>query len=180
LANKTPRGSPLPLLRLPCAQTKEDAVAAYCLLRPLGSNCVLLLHVVRPNRRGKNQRKRAEETHGTLQRHRESVVRVNLNVALAQQTVTALEGEKEVVIPMNTAPTTYTVQVLAMDDTGAFIQYGDSLLSECHIKIDTYDRLPMTLQGTMGFFCAFSLIFAASVWAYDVKKQNAIAAQWAQ
>merc|ERR1711990_1318596 len=41
---------------------------------------------------------------------------------------TALEGEKEVVIPMNTAPTTYTVQVLAMDDTGAFIQYGDSLL----------------------------------------------------
>merc|ERR1712162_60525 len=49
---------------------------------------------------------------------------------------TALEGEKEVVIPMNTAPT--------------------------------------TLQGTMGFFCAFSLIFAASVWAYDVKKQNAI------
>lgn len=93
---------------------------------------------------------------------------------------TALEGEKEVVIPMNTAPTTYTVQVLAMDDTGAFIQYGDSLLSECHIKIDTYNRLPMTLQGTMGFFCAFSLIFAASVWAYDAKKQNAIAAQWAQ
>ena len=91
-----------------------------------------------------------------------------------------MSGEKEVVIPMNTAPTTYTVQVLAMDDTGAFIQYGDSLLSECHIKIDTYDRLPMTLQGTMGFFCAFSLIFAGAVWVYDVKKQNTIAAQWAQ
>jgi hypothetical protein len=32
----------------------------------------------------------------------------------------------------------------------------------------------------MGFFCAFSLIFAGAVWVYDVKKQNSIAAQWAQ
>jgi hypothetical protein len=32
----------------------------------------------------------------------------------------------------------------------------------------------------MGFFCAFSMIVAGTVWIFDVKKQNAIAAQWAQ
>ena len=39
---------------------------------------------------------------------------------------TALEGNKEVMIPMNTAPTTYTVQVLAMDADGAFISARDA------------------------------------------------------
>ena len=93
---------------------------------------------------------------------------------------TALSGSKEVMIPMNTAPTTYTVQVLAMGADGAFIQYGDTENVECHFEVESYDRRPMTLQGTMGFFCAFSMIVAGGVWFYDVKKQNAIAAQWAQ
>ena len=93
---------------------------------------------------------------------------------------TGLSGSKDVKIPLNTAPTTYTVQVMAIDADGAIFQYGDSLDSECHLEIDTYDRTPMTLQGTMGFFCAFSMIVAGTVWIYDVKKQNAIAAQWAQ
>ena len=66
-------------------------------MRPLSGNCVLLLHVVHPNSPGKNQRKRAEETHGTLQRHRESVVRVNRNVALAQQTVPVLDKRPGIV-----------------------------------------------------------------------------------
>ena len=93
---------------------------------------------------------------------------------------TALSDSKEVMIPINTAPTTYTVQVLAMDADGAFIQYGDTENVECHFEVESYDRRPMTLQGTMGFFCAFSMIVAGGVWFYDVKKQNAIAAQWAQ
>jgi hypothetical protein len=93
---------------------------------------------------------------------------------------TAMSGSKEVMIPMNTAPTTYTVQVLAMDADGVIFQYGDSKTTECHVEIDTYDRRPMALQGTMGFFCAFSMIVAGTVWIFDVKKQNAIAAQWAQ
>lgn len=93
---------------------------------------------------------------------------------------TALSGSTDVKIPMNTAPTTYTIQVLAIDAAGVYSAWGDSLTTECKYTIESYDKRPLSLQGTMGFFMAFSLIFAGGVWMYDVKKQNSIASQWAQ
>ena len=61
------------------------------LLRPLSGNRVLLFHVIEPHAAGDNHRKRAEEAHGALQRHRPSVVRLNLKVALDILSVPVLD-----------------------------------------------------------------------------------------
>ena len=61
------------------------------LLRPLSGNRVLLSQVIEPHAAGDNHRKRAEEAHGTLQRHRPSVVRLNLKVALDILSVPVLD-----------------------------------------------------------------------------------------
>ena len=69
---------------------RRDDEYVYLLL-PLSGNRVLLFHVIEPHAAGDNHRKRAEEAHGALQRHRPSVVRLNLKVALDILSVPVLD-----------------------------------------------------------------------------------------
>jgi len=78
-------------------------------------------------------------------------------------------------IPRNTAPAKYVVQVLNTNPTSGYTQYGES---KCAFKINTYDRLPDSLVGTMSFLIAFSLVAGTAGYMLDRKKQNAIASEY--
>jgi hypothetical protein len=45
--------------------------------------------------------------------------------------------------------------------------------------VETYDRLPTALVGTMSFFIAFSIVSGLAGYMIDAKRQNAAAAQYA-
>jgi len=78
-------------------------------------------------------------------------------------------------VELNIAPATYTIQVLSKDSTGGYTSYANDA---CAFKVETYDRLPSNLVGTMSFFIAFSIIVATAGTWYDYKKQTAAAAAW--
>ena len=46
----------------------------------------------------------------------------------------------------------------------------------CAFKVESYERLPTNLVGTMSFFIAFSIVVATAGTWYDYKKQSAAAA----
>jgi hypothetical protein len=78
-------------------------------------------------------------------------------------------------VELNIAPAMYTIQVLSKDSTGGYTSYANDA---CAFTVDTYERLPTNLVGTMSFFIAFSIIVATAGTWYDYKKQNAAAAAW--
>ena len=78
-------------------------------------------------------------------------------------------------VELNIAPAKYTIQVLSKDSTGGYTSYANDA---CAFTVDTYDRLPSNLVGTMSFFIAFSIIVATAGTWYDYKKQTAAAAAW--
>jgi hypothetical protein len=82
----------------------------------------------------------------------------------------------DIPIPRNIAPSRYTVQVLNKDATNGYTQWGQST---CSFAVDTYDRLPSSLVGTMSFLIAFSIIAGTAGYMFDRKKQNAAAAAFA-
>jgi hypothetical protein len=84
-------------------------------------------------------------------------------------------GNVDIPIPMNIAPAKYFIQVL-QTSSNTYERYGDD---SCSFEIETYERLPQSLVGTMSFFIAFSIIVATAGTMYDYKKQNAAAAQYA-
>ena len=98
------------------------------------------------------------------------------------------EANVTVDLPINTAQSTYFVQVLSKsDDTyTAFANsmddanYNTANTPDCSFTVSTYESQPTKLQGTMAFFCSFSVVVATVMFAYDRKKQNAIAEAWAQ
>ena len=98
--------------------------------------------------------------------------------AVEKANIAVGETGSQVTIPveLNIAPTTYTIQVLRKDSTGGYTAYKNDA---CVFKIESYERLPTNLVGTMSFFIAFSIIVATAGTWYDYKKQNAAAAAWA-
>ena len=83
----------------------------------------------------------------------------------------AASGSMEVPLPMNTAPSTYSVQVLSKDSTGKYLQYGDSVDTSCKITTTIYNNMPDTLKGTQAFFCVFSIVVLIVAYTYDRSKQ---------
>ena len=81
------------------------------------------------------------------------------------------EGQENIDIPMNTAPSTYTVQVLSKDAAGEYLQYGDSKTDECIITTEIYNNMPSTLIGTQAFFAVFSIVVLIAAYTYDSAKQ---------
>ena len=98
--------------------------------------------------------------------------------AVEKDNIAVGETGSSVTIPveLNIAPTTYTIQVLRKDSTGGYTAYKNDA---CVFKIESYERLPTNLVGTMSFFIAFSIIVATAGTWYDYKKQTAAAAAWA-
>ena len=84
----------------------------------------------------------------------------------------------EIEVPGNTAPSHYSIQVLQADADGGFTQWGSSG-ADCMFTVETYDRLPTALVGTMSFFIAFSIVSGLAGYMIDAKRQNAAAAQYA-
>jgi len=81
-----------------------------------------------------------------------------------------------ITMPLNTAPNNYYIQVVEKSAANGYLRYGNSA---CTFTVDTYERTPQGLVGTMSFFIAFSVIVStAGIW-YDHKKQNAAAAAYA-
>ena len=82
----------------------------------------------------------------------------------------------DITMPLNTAPNNYYIQVVEKSAANGYLRYGNSA---CTFTVDTYERTPQGLVGTMSFFIAFSVIVStAGIW-YDHKKQNAAAAAYA-
>ena len=98
--------------------------------------------------------------------------------AVEKANIAVGETGSQVTIPveLNIAPTTYTIQVLRKDSTGGYTAYKNDA---CVFKIESYERLPTNLVGTMSFFIAFSIVVATAGTWYDYKKQSAAAAAWA-
>ena len=98
--------------------------------------------------------------------------------AVEKDNIAVGETGSSVTIPveLNIAPTTYTIQVLSKDSTGGYTAYANDL---CEFKVESYERLPTNLVGTMSFFIAFSIVVATAGTWYDYKKQSAAAAAWA-
>ena len=98
--------------------------------------------------------------------------------AVEKANIAVGETGSSVTIPveLNIAPTTYTIQVLSKDSTGGYTAYANDV---CEFKVESYERLPTNLVGTMSFFIAFSIVVATAGTWYDYKKQSAAAAAWA-
>ena len=98
--------------------------------------------------------------------------------AVEKANIAVGETGSSVTIPveLNIAPTTYTIQILSKDSTGGYTAYGNDA---CAFKVESYERLPTNLVGTMSFFIAFSIVVATAGTWYDYKKQSAAAAAWA-
>ena len=81
------------------------------------------------------------------------------------------QGQENIDIPMNTAPSTYTVQVLSKDAAGEYLQYGDSKTGGCIITTEIYNNMPSALIGTQAFFAVFSIVVLIAAYTYDSAKQ---------
>lgn len=81
-------------------------------------------------------------------------------------------GTETIELPMNTAPSIYSVQVLSKKD-GTYEQWGDSkeytqTSDKCaHITTAIYENQPSALVGTQAFFTVFSIIVLVVSYAYD-------------
>ena len=97
--------------------------------------------------------------------------------AVEKANIAVGETGSSVTIPveLNIAPTTYTIQILSKDSTGGYTSYANDA---CAFKVESYERLPTNLVGTMSFFIAFSIVVATAGTWYDYKKQSAAAAAW--
>lgn len=83
----------------------------------------------------------------------------------------ATSGSLSIPLPVNTAPSTYTVQVFSQDAGGAYQEWGDSLDTSCKITTRIYDNQPDSLKGTQGFFTVFSIVVLVVAYGYDRSKQ---------
>lgn len=79
-------------------------------------------------------------------------------------------------LPVNTAPSEYTIQVLSKDAGGGYSQYQDSKnninANSCSIKTEIYNNLPTNLVGVQAFFTVFSIVVLVAAYTYD-KAKNA-------
>eukprot|EP00740_Mantoniella_antarctica_P004821 CAMPEP_0181358820 /NCGR_PEP_ID=MMETSP1106-20121128/5737_1 /TAXON_ID=81844 /ORGANISM="Mantoniella antarctica, Strain SL-175" /LENGTH=200 /DNA_ID=CAMNT_0023471853 /DNA_START=68 /DNA_END=670 /DNA_ORIENTATION=- len=80
-------------------------------------------------------------------------------------------GELEIEVPMNTAASTYTIQMLSQNAAGNYLEWGDSVKTSCKITTTSYDNQPASLQGVQAFFCVFSILVLVVAYTYDRSKQ---------
>lgn len=84
-------------------------------------------------------------------------------------------GSELIELPMNTAPSTYSVQVLSQAG-GTYKQWGDSktytqTADKCaHVTTAIYENQPSTLVGTQAFFTVFSIVVLIVSYTYDRSK----------
>ena len=84
-------------------------------------------------------------------------------------------GSELIELPMNTAPSTYSVQVLSQAG-GTYKQWGDSktytqTADKCaHVTTAIYENQPSTLVGTQAFFTVFSIVVLIVSYCYDRSK----------
>lgn len=90
---------------------------------------------------------------------------------LKQDVPFATAGSVSIPLPVNTAKSTYTVQVLSQDASGAYQEWGDSLDTSCVITTRSYDNIPDSLKGTQAFFTVFSIVILIVAYSYDRSKQ---------
>ena len=83
------------------------------------------------------------------------------------------DGSTTIEIPTNTPPSTYYVQVLGLDSTGAYVSYANSDQSSCKITVKSYDRTPANLVGVQAFFTVFSIAALIGTYIFDLKRQEA-------
>ena len=94
----------------------------------------------------------------------------------AKQLAKGLElspAEYKFKIPMNTATSTYYVQVLLTTpgQADAYEQWGDSQTSSCEFKVKSYDNMPTNMKGTFAFFTVASFVVCVVAYLYDKSKQ---------
>ena len=84
-------------------------------------------------------------------------------------------GSVSVELPVNVAPSEYTIMVYSKDADGAFTQWQDSKenAASCPIKTKIYNNLPTSLVGVQAFFTVFSILVLAGSYTYDRAKQQA-------
>ena len=82
-------------------------------------------------------------------------------------------GSVSVELPVNIAPSEYTVMVYSKDADGAFTQWQDSKnnAASCPIKTKIYNNLPTSLVGVQAFFTVFSILVLVGSYTYDRAKQ---------
>ena len=86
-------------------------------------------------------------------------------------------GSVEIEVPRNIAPAKYSIQVLESTAADGYTTYGHD--ETCSFTVDTYDRRPQALVGTMSFFIAFSIVAGTAGYMIDNKRQSAAAAAYA-
>lgn len=87
-------------------------------------------------------------------------------------------GSVEIKVPRNIAPAKYSIQVLESTAADGFTTYGETA-DACAFTVDTYDRRPQALVGTMSFFIAFSIVAGTAGYMVDAKRQSAAASAYA-
>ena len=82
-------------------------------------------------------------------------------------------GSVSVDLPVNIAPSEYTVMVYSKDADGAFTQWQDSKENDdsCAIKTKIYNNMPTSLVGVQAFFTVFSILVLGGSYTYDRYKQ---------
>ena len=90
-------------------------------------------------------------------------------------TTTAADGSGSVAVelPVNVAPSEYTIMVYSKDADGAFTQWQDSKnnAASCAIKTKIYNNMPTSLVGVQAFFTVFSILVLVGSYTYDRAKQ---------
>jgi hypothetical protein len=86
-------------------------------------------------------------------------------------------GSVEIEIPRNIAPAKYSIQVLESTAADGYTAWGHD--ETCSFTVDTYDRRPQALVGTMSFFIAFSIVAGTAGYMVDAKRQSAAASAYA-
>ena len=87
-------------------------------------------------------------------------------------------GSVEIEIPRNIAPAKYSIQVLESTAADGYTAWGQTT-DACAFTVDTYDRRPQALVGTMSFFIAFSIVAGTAGYMVDAKRQTAAASAYA-
>jgi len=98
--------------------------------------------------------------------------------AALQTGIDPSDGSVEIKLPRNIAPAKYSIQVLESTAADGYTTYGQTA-DACAFTVDTYDRRPQALVGTMSFFIAFSIVAGTAGYMVDSKRQSAAAAAYA-
>eukprot|EP00227_Mantoniella_beaufortii_P015852 CAMPEP_0197588632 /NCGR_PEP_ID=MMETSP1326-20131121/9848_1 /TAXON_ID=1155430 /ORGANISM="Genus nov. species nov., Strain RCC2288" /LENGTH=197 /DNA_ID=CAMNT_0043153479 /DNA_START=61 /DNA_END=654 /DNA_ORIENTATION=+ len=107
---------------------------------------------------------------GTIDKNKQCWQTAKLAKFLVETMPYAATGSMPIPLPMNTAPSDYTVQLLSKVN-GTYAQYGDSKGTSCALTTTIYENQPASLVGTQVFFTVFSLVVLVVSYVIDKKRQ---------